>query len=102
MGKGASVSLRLVKGAVIRDAKLGEQLAINDRPAQFVLLMKVERVMGHCPKAFIRGKVWEPEGWPDTSDVPSLSQMMKAHGELNETLSEVENVVTCDRKYNLY
>jgi PPOX class probable FMN-dependent enzyme len=90
------------KGAVVRDAKLGDQLAVNGRPAELILLVHVERVMCHCPKAFIRGKVWEPNDWPDTSDVPSLAEMMKAHGAMAETLQEVEEGVREDRETNLY
>ena len=90
------------KGAVVRDAELGQQLAVNGRPAELVLLVQVERVLCHCPKAFIRGKVWQPEAWPDTSDVPSLAEMMKVHGAMAETLQEVEEGVREDRETNLY
>ncbi|MDU8946651.1 MSMEG_1061 family FMN-dependent PPOX-type flavoprotein [Ovoidimarina sediminis] len=90
------------KGAVVRDAKLGEQLAINGRPAELVLLVHVERVLCHCSKAFIRGRVWDQDHWPDTSDVPSLAEMMKVHGAMPETLPEVEDGVADDRENNLY
>ena len=65
------------KGAVVRDAKLGRELAVSGRPAELVLLVQVERVLCHCPKAFIRGNVWQPDDWPDTSNVPTLAEMMK-------------------------
>lgn len=90
------------KGAVVQDAKLGRELAVNGRPAELVLLVRVARVLCHCPKAFIRAKVWQQDDWPDTSDVPTLAEMMKVHGEMSETLDEVEAGVREDRKTRLY
>ena len=90
------------KGAVVQDVKLGRELAVNGRPAELVLLVRVERVFCHCPKAFIRGKVWQRDDWPDTSDVPTLAEMMKAHGKMSETLDEVEAGVREDRETRLY
>ena len=90
------------KAALVRDAKLGRDLAVNNRPAELVMLVRVDRVLCHCPKAFIRGRVWEMEDWPDISDVPTLAEMMKAHGGMMETLGEVENGVKEDRETNLY
>jgi hypothetical protein len=58
--------------------------------------------MCHCPKAFVRGKVWQSGDWPDTSDVPSLAEMMDAHGKLSETIEEMNAIVVRDGKNNLY
>ena len=90
------------KGAVVQDAALGETLAVNGRPAELVLLIEVERVLCHCPKAFVRGKVWQADGWPNTSDVPSLAEMMVAHGKLSVTIQEMDNIVVEDGKNRLY
>ena len=90
------------KGAVVQDKRLAQKLAINGRPAELVLLVKVERVLCHCPKAFIRGKVWQPDAWPDTSDVPTLAEMMLVHGAMTETIDEVEAGVKEDRETRLY
>ena len=90
------------KGAVVRDTNLGQKLAINGRAAELVLLVKVERVLCHCPKAFIRGKVWQQDDWPNTTDVPTLAEMMVAHGAMSETLEVVEAGVKEDRETQLY
>ena len=90
------------KGAVVQDAALGETLAVNGRPAELVLLIEVERVLCHCPKAFVRGMVWQAGGWPNTSDVPSLAEMMVAHGKLSVTIQEMDNIVVEDGKNRLY
>lgn len=90
------------KGIVVQDVELGNRLAVNGRPAELILLIHVERVLCHCPKAFIRGKVWQADDWPDTSDVPTLAEMLKVHGAMGETLEEVEEGVREDRETNLY
>ena len=90
------------KGTIVQDVALGSRLAVNGRPAELILLIHVERVLCHCPKAFIRGKVWQAADWPDTSDVPTLAEMMKVHGAMVESLEEVEEGVREDRERNLY
>jgi PPOX class probable FMN-dependent enzyme len=90
------------KGAVVRDSKLAQETAINGRPADLILLLKVERVLSHCPKAFVRGKVWQPNEWPDTADVPTLAEMLVAHGNMSETVAEVDAAVRKDGETRLY
>lgn len=87
---------------VVSDATLSEALAVNGRPAGLVTLIKVERVLCHCPKAFIRSRAWHPGDWPDTSAVPSLSEMMKAHGELADTIAELDDVINRSNTQRLY
>lgn len=90
------------KGAVVQDSELAQATAINGRQPELTLLVNVERVLCHCPKAFVRGKVWQPDAWPDTSNVPTLAEMMVAHGDIADTLAEVEEVVKNDGKTRLY
>lgn len=33
----------------------------------------------HCAKAFRRGSVWSPDGWPDRSDMPTVGCMLRDH-----------------------
>ncbi|WP_209940336.1 MSMEG_1061 family FMN-dependent PPOX-type flavoprotein [Ruegeria sp. HKCCE4148] len=90
------------KGAVVRDIKLGQQLSVNGRPSDLILLVHVERVLCHCPKAFIRGKVWQSQDWPDTSNVPTLAEMLKVHGAMPETVKEIADGCKEDAEENLY
>ena len=90
------------KGAVVQDSELAQATAINGRQPELTLLVNVERVLCHCPKAFVRGKVWQPDAWPDTTNVPTLAEMMVAHGDIADTLAKVEEVVKNDGKTRLY
>jgi PPOX class probable FMN-dependent enzyme len=90
------------KAALVRDETLGQKMAIKGRNAEFVLLIQVERVLCHCPKAFVRGKVWLADAWPDTSDVPSLAAMMVAHAALADTVDEMQAIIDKDGETRLY
>ncbi len=90
------------RAAVVRDDALAEKLAVNGRPAGLVILIRVARVLSHCPKAFIRSRAWHPEDWPDTSNVPSLAEMLKAHASLDETIPELEAVIERSNMERLY
>lgn len=87
---------------IVRDETLADRLAVAGKPALSVLLIRVCRVLCHCPKAFVRGGVWSPEKWPDTSNVPSLAEMMCTHSELADSVSSVEDIVRRDGENRLY
>lgn len=56
----------------------------------------------HCPKCMIRSGLWKPEQWPDLANVPSLAETMKAHGELKESIPEVQDVIDYSNTKRLY
>lgn len=90
------------QAALVQDNSLGEMMAIQGKPAKLLLLIKVTRLLCHCPKAFIRSSAWEPDKWPDTSDVPSLAEMMIAHGEIPIEKDAMETIIQEDGKNRLY
>ena len=90
------------KAALVADAELCDSLAINGRAPQIAVMLQVERVMSHCPKAFVRGRIWQPEHWPDTSDVPTLAEMMVTHGKLAESVEEMDEIIVTDGQTRLY
>ena len=53
------------------------------------LVIEIEQVFSHCPKAFMRSGLWEPESWqPD--ELPSVAALCKAVQDTPETLEELE------------
>ena len=90
------------RAAIVEDADLSERLAVNGRPAGLVTLIEVDFVLSHCPKAFIRSKAWEPEQWPDLSDVPSLAEMMIAHGAPSPSVEHMDEVIHISNTERLY
>jgi len=89
-------------GAVVQDAALGERLAVNGRPAKFTILVKVTRVLSHCSKAFVRGRVWQQDQWPDRSDVPSLAEMLIAHAKMSDPIEALEQAIRTNERDELY
>lgn len=87
---------------LIEDAKLGEQMAVKGKPAKLLLLIEVHRVLCHCPKAFVRAKTWNSDEWPDTADVPTLAEMMIAHGEIPISHDDMDAIIKEDGRTRLY
>lgn len=48
-----------------------------------VTRIEVEEVFMHCPKAFMRAKLWEADTWPDRSTLPTLGEIIKDHGKVD-------------------
>lgn len=48
-----------------------------------VTRVAVEEVFLHCPKAFMRSHLWDAATWPPRSDLPTLGEIIKDHGDLD-------------------
>lgn len=84
-----------------------DRLAHNDRPPAIALLVTVKEAYLHCAKSMVRSRLWHPEAWPDTSNVPSLAEAMVAHGQLIEKglvadTGEMQAIIDNDRENCLY
>lgn len=105
---GHSDTLRVAgKARLTRDPDLCQRLAVNNRPAQFVVLIEVAEAMMHCSKCMIRSRMWQPDHWPDTSDVATLAEAVLVHGQLIEKnlvedLDAMERAIETDAKNRLY
>jgi len=52
--------------------------------------MELEQVLYHCPKAFLRSKLWHPDTWDPTA-VPSKAQIAKRLERPDETLEHLQH-----------
>ncbi|MEO0677945.1 MAG: MSMEG_1061 family FMN-dependent PPOX-type flavoprotein [Pseudomonadota bacterium] len=96
-------SLRLSGQArIVRDAKLLKSMEVRGHTPDLAILVKVEALLSHCPKAFVRAGMWESDVWPDISDVPSAGEFLKIHGSLPDPVSEVDGIVVRDGEKRLY
>jgi len=43
------------------------------------IVVRAEEVFTHCPKAFVRSRLWDPATWPAAADVPSPAEATLAH-----------------------
>ena len=65
--------------AVSADPALLERLTAVGKPPRTAIVVEAEEVYTHCPKAFVRSKLWDPSTWPDPADLPSSAEVSLAH-----------------------
>ncbi|MEQ8480637.1 MAG: pyridoxamine 5'-phosphate oxidase family protein [Hoeflea sp.] len=100
---GHNDSLRISGQAqIVRDTKLMTRMDVRGHVPDLAILVRVDALLSHCPKAFVRSGMWERDGWPDLGNVPSAGEFLKAHGNLPDPLSDVEGIVEKDGRTRLY
>ena len=88
---GRSDTLRVNgRARLVRDAPWFDELSVRGKRPVLALVIEIEQVFSHCPKAFMRSGLWEPSSWPDTGQMPSVAALCKAVQDPPETLAELE------------
>jgi len=86
-GKGET--LRVTGEArIVRDRHIREDLVVNGKVPELAVVVYVEHAEIHCPKCMIRSDLWDPESWPESKDLPTVSEASKQHGNLDYTPEE--------------
>jgi PPOX class probable FMN-dependent enzyme len=78
------------RARLVRDAPWFDDLVVKGKRPILALVVEIDQVFSHCPKAFLRSGLWEPEEWPSVDDMPSVAALTKAVQETPETLEELE------------
>jgi hypothetical protein len=78
------------RARIVRDAPWFDELQVRGKRPVLALLIEIEQVFSHCPKAFLRSGLWEPSSWPAIDDMPSVAALCKAVQDPPETLEELE------------
>ncbi|MES0823989.1 MSMEG_1061 family FMN-dependent PPOX-type flavoprotein [Ruegeria sp. SCP11] len=87
---------------ICKDSDLLASMAVNDRAPKLTLLVHIETVFAHCPKCVIRSNLWQPEAWPDSSDLPNMNAMMVKHAKINKTPEEWFESLKATDELDLY
>jgi PPOX class probable FMN-dependent enzyme len=64
---------------VTADPEVLERLTSVGKPPRTAIVVEAEEVYAHCPKAFIRSKLWDPASWPDPAGLPTPAEVSVAH-----------------------
>jgi hypothetical protein len=56
-----------------------ERLTPVGKPPRTAIVVRAEEVYTHCPKAFVRSKLWDPDTWPDPASLPTSAEVSLAH-----------------------
>jgi uncharacterized protein len=103
MVPGKSETLRVSgTGMIVRDSGLNDRLAHKGKRPNLAIVIKVERAFFHCSKCMIRSSLWHHENWPETTGLPTLAETMVQHGELRDSISQVDEIVQRDAINRLY
>jgi len=60
------------------------------KPPRTALVVETTEVFAHCPKAFVRSRLWDPAAWPDPADQPTAAEVTHSHLRGLFSLEEVE------------
>jgi hypothetical protein len=64
------------RAAVVRDPGVLESFAVEGKRPRTALRVEVEQCFLHCSRAAKRSGLWDPERWPDASDLRSMQRMI--------------------------
>jgi PPOX class probable FMN-dependent enzyme len=64
---------------VTADPDVLERLTPVGKPPRTAIVLEAEEVYAHCPKAFVRSKLWDPASWPDPASLPTPAEVSVAH-----------------------
>jgi uncharacterized protein len=92
---GRGQTLRINGAACVStDPQLLGELTPVGKPPRAALVLRAEEVFTHCPKAFVRSGLWEPETWPGKDEQPSPAAMLRDHvGDPRFTLADAEQAM---------
>jgi PPOX class probable FMN-dependent enzyme len=86
--------------AVSAEPTLLESMTPVGKPPRSAIVVKAEEVYAHCPKAFVRSKLWDPSTWADPATLPTSAEVALAH-QRNPDLT-LEQVQQREREALLY
>ena len=72
------------KVRLVLDADLLESMAFQGKLPKMAIVVDVEEVFSHCPKAFMRSKLWTDENRIERSELPSFAEILRDHAGLVE------------------
>ena len=86
---GSGVTYRVNGDATIStDPKLLDRFLVGGKRPCAVVVVKVEEAFHHCPKAFVRSKLWRKEGTPVDSQVPNTGTFAAYRDSGNEAYAK--------------
>jgi PPOX class probable FMN-dependent enzyme len=89
---GRDTTLRVNGPACVTDdPALLATLSTVGKPPRTAIVVEAEEAYAHCPKAFVRSKLWDPATWPTPEGLPSPAEVSHAHArDPALTVAEVE------------
>jgi PPOX class probable FMN-dependent enzyme len=67
------------RACVTAEPDLLAKLTPVGKPPATAIVIQADEVYAHCPKAFVRSKLWDPSTWPDPATLPTPAEVSVAH-----------------------
>jgi uncharacterized protein len=87
---------------IVQDAELAATLSVAGKRPDLCIVVDVEEAFFHCAKCIVRSKLWSPEAWPRTDDLPSLAQTMIDAARIDVPEAALQGVIDQDERERLY
>jgi hypothetical protein len=65
-------------------------MAFEGELPKLATVVHVQEVFTHCPKAFVRSKLWSDEYRIDRSELPSFGEILRDHAGLDYDLEKFQ------------
>lgn len=76
---------------------------VSGKPPKMAIVVDVNEAFIHCAKAFKRSRLWDPEAWPNISDLPSVAQIVRDHVNIEQLdVETIDKMMQQDYKDNMY
>ena len=77
---GRDQTLRVNGAACITaDPAVLDRVTPVGKPPRSAIVVRADEVFAHCPKAFVRSRLWNPDSWPAADEQPSPAEVSHAH-----------------------
>ena len=90
------------RARIVRDEALCARMAVRGKAPQLALVVEVEEAFIHCGKCMLRSGLWDHGAWRRVDDLPSQARCLVDHGELAESIEEVQAAIETSRRVGLY
>jgi uncharacterized protein len=77
------------RARLVREAPFFDRMTVKGHRPSLAVIVDIEQIFFHCPKAMMRSSLWKPETWnPDA--LPPHATIVKSVQHTEETLAELE------------
>jgi PPOX class probable FMN-dependent enzyme len=77
------------RARLVREAPFFDDLIVKGNRPHLAIVVEIEQIFFHCPKAFMRSSLWKPATW-DPDVLPSHARIVKSVQQTPETIEELE------------
>jgi PPOX class probable FMN-dependent enzyme len=91
------------RATIVDDPELLEPCTVEGKAPTLGLLIEIDEAFTHCPKAFLRAQLWDPDRYVDRSELPSAGELMRSvNGTTDSETYDTERTERYARREGFY